>query len=78
MAFTQQPQEGELVIARERVSTGDFRSGEMEELPYADASFDVVTRKTANILQPLSQSWHAFHPHLLEQKGRSRSQNREK
>jgi SAM-dependent methyltransferase len=35
--------EAELVIARERVPTGDFRSGEMEELPYADASFDVVT-----------------------------------
>jgi SAM-dependent methyltransferase len=32
-----------LAIARERVPNGDFRSGEMEELPYADASFDVVT-----------------------------------
>ena len=32
-----------LVIARERVQTGDFRTGEMEELPYADRSFDVVT-----------------------------------
>lgn len=30
-------------IARERVPGGDFRVGEMEELPYADASFDVVT-----------------------------------
>lgn len=30
-------------IARERVPAGDFRLGEMEELPYADASFDVVT-----------------------------------
>lgn len=30
-------------IARERVPAGDFRVGEMEELPYADASFDVVT-----------------------------------
>jgi len=30
-------------IARERVPDGDFRVGEMEELPYADASFDVVT-----------------------------------
>jgi len=30
-------------IARERVPTGDFRIGDMEELPYADASFDVVT-----------------------------------
>ncbi len=35
--------EAELVIARERVPNGDFRCGEMEELPYADASFDVVT-----------------------------------
>ncbi|TMD37769.1 MAG: class I SAM-dependent methyltransferase [Chloroflexi bacterium] len=33
----------ELVIARERVPDGDFRSGEMEELPYEDGSFDVVT-----------------------------------
>jgi len=35
--------EAVLVIARERVPNGDFRCGEMEELPYADASFDVVT-----------------------------------
>jgi 2-polyprenyl-3-methyl-5-hydroxy-6-metoxy-1,4-benzoquinol methylase len=35
--------EAELVIARERVPNGDFRCGEMEELPYTDASFDVVT-----------------------------------
>lgn len=32
-----------LTIARERVQAGDFRTGEMEELPYADRSFDVVT-----------------------------------
>jgi SAM-dependent methyltransferase len=30
-------------IARERVPHGDFRCGDMEALPYADASFDVVT-----------------------------------
>ncbi|GAC1473343.1 MAG: class I SAM-dependent methyltransferase [Ktedonobacteraceae bacterium] len=30
-------------IARERVPDGDFRVGDMEELPFADASFDVVT-----------------------------------
>lgn len=30
-------------IARERVPAGDFRAGEMEELPYADGAFDVVT-----------------------------------
>ena len=30
-------------IARERVLDGDFRVGEMEDLPWADNSFDVVT-----------------------------------
>jgi SAM-dependent methyltransferase len=30
-------------IARERVPEGDFRVGDMEELPYAEASFEVVT-----------------------------------
>jgi SAM-dependent methyltransferase len=35
--------EAQLVIAREHVPTGDFLCGEMEELPFADASFDVVT-----------------------------------
>lgn len=30
-------------IARRRVPAGDFRVGEMEHLPYTDASFDVVT-----------------------------------
>jgi SAM-dependent methyltransferase len=32
-----------LAIAHERVPGGDFRCGEMESLPYADAAFDVVT-----------------------------------
>lgn len=32
-----------LTIARERVPAGDFRTGEMESLPYADQTFDVVT-----------------------------------
>ena len=32
-----------LAIARERVPQGDFRSGEMETLPYADDAFDLVT-----------------------------------
>jgi ubiquinone/menaquinone biosynthesis C-methylase UbiE len=31
-----------LAIARERTPQGDFRTGEMEELPYADHTFDVV------------------------------------
>jgi ubiquinone/menaquinone biosynthesis C-methylase UbiE len=30
-------------IARERIPDGDFRVGEMEDLPWADDSFDVVT-----------------------------------
>jgi SAM-dependent methyltransferase len=32
-----------LDIARERVPMGDFRTGDLEDLPFADASFDVVT-----------------------------------
>lgn len=32
-----------LAIARERVSHGDFRVGEMEELPYSSHTYDVVT-----------------------------------
>jgi SAM-dependent methyltransferase len=32
-----------LAIARTRVPEGDFRQGDLEELPFDDASFDVVT-----------------------------------
>lgn len=32
-----------IAIARERMPRAEFQSGEMEELPYADQSFDVVT-----------------------------------
>ncbi|MEO8295988.1 MAG: class I SAM-dependent methyltransferase [Gemmatimonadota bacterium] len=32
-----------LAIARERVAAGDFHQGDMESLPWADASFDVIT-----------------------------------
>ncbi len=32
-----------LAIARQRVPAGDFRAGEMEAMPFADRSFDVVT-----------------------------------
>jgi SAM-dependent methyltransferase len=35
--------DGLLVIARECTPGGDFRSGDMEELPFADASFDLVS-----------------------------------
>jgi SAM-dependent methyltransferase len=35
--------EAMLAIARERVPAGDFRRGDLEELPFADESFDVVT-----------------------------------
>jgi SAM-dependent methyltransferase len=50
--------EAELVIARERVPHGDLRCGEMEELPYADASFDVVTG--FNALQFAENPLHAL------------------
>jgi SAM-dependent methyltransferase len=32
-----------ITIAQERVPGGDFRAGEMEALPYADNTFDVIT-----------------------------------
>src|SRR5665213_4620794 len=32
-----------LAIARKRVPQGDFRHGELEQLPFSDASFDLVT-----------------------------------
>src|SRR6202041_2852479 len=35
--------EGLLDVARSRTPSGDFRQGEMEELPFADGTFDVVT-----------------------------------
>ncbi len=35
--------EGMLAIARERVAAGDFRRGDLEDLPYADGTFNVVT-----------------------------------
>jgi SAM-dependent methyltransferase len=35
--------ETSLVIARERTPAGDFRAGEMEDLPWPDNTFDVVT-----------------------------------
>jgi SAM-dependent methyltransferase len=35
--------EAMLSIARARVPSGDFRQGDLEELPFADETFDVVT-----------------------------------
>ena len=35
--------EASIAIAKERTPAGDFRAGELEELPWADGSFDVVT-----------------------------------
>jgi SAM-dependent methyltransferase len=35
--------EASLEIARERTPEGDFRAGEMEDLPWTDNTFDVVT-----------------------------------
>lgn len=35
--------EGLLAVARERVPAGDFHLGDLEELPFADAQFDLVT-----------------------------------
>ncbi|MEP6592990.1 MAG: class I SAM-dependent methyltransferase, partial [Acidobacteriota bacterium] len=32
-----------LAVARQRVPTADLRVGEMEQLPFEDAAFDVVT-----------------------------------
>ena len=54
-------------IAGERVPHGDFRCGDMEELPYADASFDVVTG--FNALQFAEDPLHA----LLEARRVARS-----
>jgi len=35
--------EGLIAIARDRVRSGEFRTGEMEELPYKNQTFDLVT-----------------------------------
>ena len=48
-------------IARERLPGGDFRVGDMEELPYTDASFDMVTgfnsfQHAANLAAALSEA----------------------
>ena len=50
-----------IAIARDRLPGGGFRVGNMEELPYADASFDVVTgfnsfQHAANLVAALSEA----------------------
>jgi SAM-dependent methyltransferase len=47
-----------IAIARTRVPAGDFRVGEMEELPYADGSFDAVT--SFNAFQYAANPVHAL------------------
>jgi SAM-dependent methyltransferase len=56
-----------LDIARERVPTGDFREGDLEDLPFADASFDVVTGFNAfqfagNPVQALTEARRVSRP----------------
>ncbi len=50
-----------IAIAQERTPQGDFRVGEMEDLPFADESFDVVTgfnafQYTANPIHALQEA----------------------
>jgi len=59
--------EAELVIARESVPNGGLRCGDMEELPYANASFDVVTAFNAlqfaeDPLNALREAWRVARP----------------
>lgn len=56
-----------LDIARERVPNGEFHVGEMEELPFDDDIFDVVTgfnsfQFAANPVQALSEARRVAHP----------------
>ncbi|HET7359953.1 MAG TPA: class I SAM-dependent methyltransferase [Rhodanobacteraceae bacterium] len=56
-----------LEIARERVPDGDFRVGDLEQLPFADAQFDLVTgfnsfQYAGNPLQALSEARRVARP----------------
>jgi SAM-dependent methyltransferase len=51
--------EPSLLIARSRTPQGDFRHGEMEDLPWADSSFEVVT--SFNAFQFAENMAHALH-----------------
>jgi hypothetical protein len=44
-----------LTVARERVAAADFRLGDLQDLPFADGCFDVVTG--FNSFQPKSGSY---------------------
>lgn len=59
--------EGLLAIARERTPGGDFRSGDMEELPFADDTFDLVSgfnsfQFAANSVNALKQAKRVTKP----------------
>lgn len=56
-----------LEIARDRVPAGDFRLGEMEQLPFADETFDIVTgfnsfQYAADPVAALAQARHITKP----------------
>jgi SAM-dependent methyltransferase len=51
--------EASLEIARERTPAGDFHAGEMEHLPWADNTFDVVT--SFNAFQYAADVLNALH-----------------
>jgi SAM-dependent methyltransferase len=59
--------EASLVVARERTPEGDFRAGDLEELPWPDETFDVVTsfnafQFAANIGNALQQARRVTRP----------------
>lgn len=59
--------EASLSIARERTPEGDFRAGEMEDLPWADNTFDVVTSFNAfqfasDLVNALREAWRVARP----------------
>jgi ubiquinone/menaquinone biosynthesis C-methylase UbiE len=59
--------EASLEIARERTPAGDFRAGGMEDLPWADNSFDVVTgfnsfQYAADVLNALCEGRRVARP----------------
>src|SRR5579883_2880766 len=59
--------EASLEVARERTPSGDFRAGEMEDLPWADNTFDVVTgfnafQYAADVLNALREARRVSRP----------------